>query len=699
MFGGLDDVDWAGMDHAYGPALEVPDLLRGLVSDDPAAREVALDGMYGAVHHQGDVYECTVAAVPFLLEAAGSRSLPGRGAVLELLASIGGAERDDTAETEEEGEGGDGAAPGTYFGAARRAVAAAFPLFQDLLADADPEVRRAAPPALLACRADAPTVIATLQDRLAAETDAAARIAIVTAIGKLGRRAAGGQTGVDSAAVAAWLAELAARPGDPAFRLAVTAELARSAPGALTSEMLPGAIELLRATYAAATPPARPAGFSTNTLAGAVRETFEREAAGRCCPDATELVRDLSDALGEHVEDRVRLLTELLGAPGWEARHDAIRPAKVLMEIWRGQYQELVVLIGEQLADPEPGLPEVAAAALEYLDALAAPAADALARALEDAPREAPHTRHGGLPAWITTWPRDLSSVGPTLRALAALGDRRALPAVRWALEHPDMPGDIGLLAGRFGPDAADLVPLIRRRLRDLPGVDGHDRRRYGLLVALGRIGEAAAAAVPELLALPPEPVVLTTLGRIGPDAAAARAELRRLLSHGKPAIEIAAASALWRVDPDPGPILPVLASHLDGDGPDVIAAAGAVAEVGRAAGTMAPRLRELVSGGGGSAWLRLRAALALWRVTGDADTALAVLPAVWSENPFTREHIARGIAEMGPPARAVAPLLREELGRRRRHTAREHGWSSDQVRADLELLRACDAALAALDG
>jgi len=344
-------------------------------------------------------------------------------------------------------------------------------------------------------------------------------------------------------------------------------------------------------------------------------------------------------------------------------------------------------------------LAAVAAVALEYLDTLAAPAGDALARSLDAAPREAPHTRDAGLPAWITLWPRDLPSPGPTLRALAAIGDVRALPPVRWALEHPNMPGDIGLLAGEFGPAAADLVPLIRQRLRDLPHVDGHDRRRYGLVVALGRIGEAAAAAVPELVALPPEPVVLTTLGRIGPSAAAAMPAVRRLLDHGKAAIEIAAASALWSVGADAGHVLPGLARHLDGDGSDAAAAAEVVAELGPAAAAMAPRLRDLLLGTGRSAWLRLRAAEALWRVTGDADIALAVLAKVWSENPHTREHVARRIAEMGSAARAAAPLLHEELGRRRRHTASEHGWSSDQVRADLALLRACDAALAAVSG
>src|SRR5688500_16170518 len=104
MFTGLDDIDWAGTHHAYGPATAVPELLRGLVSDNPAERESALDAMYGAVHHQGDVYECTVAAIPFLLEAAADRALPGRAGIVELLASIGGAGNDDEPQDSTEDE-------------------------------------------------------------------------------------------------------------------------------------------------------------------------------------------------------------------------------------------------------------------------------------------------------------------------------------------------------------------------------------------------------------------------------------------------------------------------------------------------------------------------------------------------------------------------------------------------------------------
>src|SRR6185436_9851956 len=74
--------------HAYGSAEGVPGWVRGLVDSDPAVREESLDAMYGAVHHQGDIYDSTVAAVPYLIEALTTPGLPGRDGIAKLLASI-----------------------------------------------------------------------------------------------------------------------------------------------------------------------------------------------------------------------------------------------------------------------------------------------------------------------------------------------------------------------------------------------------------------------------------------------------------------------------------------------------------------------------------------------------------------------------------------------------------------------------------
>jgi hypothetical protein len=694
LFTGLDDIDWHAMQHAYGPADEVPDLLRGLISDDPAVRESALDGMYGAVHHQGDVYECTIASIPFLLEAAAHRGLPGRGAIVELLASIAGEDGED-----EVLDDADESAEDTYR-RANVAVAAAYPVFVDLLDDPDPLVRRAAPLALRAGRAQAAVVATALRERLPAETDAEARAALVKALGALaGRAAAGRLPGLDAAAVGAWLAAIVSGPDDPSLRLVVLAELARCASAALPPDVVPTAVELLAGAYAQDRPPPQAAGFSTDTLVGALRELREREAAGRRAPHAAELVRDLSLALGDRVDDRIGLLTALLREAEWERRYDALRPATVLIEGWRGPYRELVQLIGEQLLDPQPRLCALAAESLRYLDRLAAPAADALARSLEHAPRLASHERRGGSPSWITIWPRDLPTTGPTLRALAALRDARALPALRWALEHENPPGDIGFVAGSLGAAAAELVPLIRRRLRDLPSPEGSDRRRDGLVAGLGNLGDAAAPALPELLALLPDTGVLRTLGRIGPAAARAVTVLRPLLEHADRSVAVQAASALWRIEGDPAPVLPVLARSLDSDGWESTAAIAGIAALGPAGASQAARLRTLLGGPDQHGWTRLRVAEALWRTTGDTGTALPLLTAVWTENPATRTDVVRCLKEMGAAAVTAVPLLREELGRARRHSARDHGWSSDQVRADEALLRLCAEALTAMAG
>ncbi|MFD7744189.1 hypothetical protein ACFV6J_38580, partial [Kitasatospora sp. NPDC059800] len=91
MFDGLHDIDWSQMHHAYGTAEEVPGLLHALASSDEEERRNALDRFYGAVHHQGDVYQCTAASVPFLFELAGDAAAPVRAAVVELLVGIGSA--------------------------------------------------------------------------------------------------------------------------------------------------------------------------------------------------------------------------------------------------------------------------------------------------------------------------------------------------------------------------------------------------------------------------------------------------------------------------------------------------------------------------------------------------------------------------------------------------------------------------------
>ncbi|BCJ68758.1 HEAT repeat domain-containing protein [Polymorphospora rubra] len=84
----IGDIDWAGLEHAYGPAGDVPDQLRALAATDPAEVDKALHTLYGNIFHQGSRYEATAYAVPFLTGLAVDRATAGRDEIVSLLASI-----------------------------------------------------------------------------------------------------------------------------------------------------------------------------------------------------------------------------------------------------------------------------------------------------------------------------------------------------------------------------------------------------------------------------------------------------------------------------------------------------------------------------------------------------------------------------------------------------------------------------------
>lgn len=84
----LDGVDWARITHAYGPATDVPDLIKDLCATDPDRREKARWQLYGNIFHQGTRYEATAYAVPFLLEVLADVECADQGELVRLLAAI-----------------------------------------------------------------------------------------------------------------------------------------------------------------------------------------------------------------------------------------------------------------------------------------------------------------------------------------------------------------------------------------------------------------------------------------------------------------------------------------------------------------------------------------------------------------------------------------------------------------------------------
>ncbi|HVK84461.1 MAG TPA: tetratricopeptide repeat protein [Kofleriaceae bacterium] len=81
----MGDVDWQQLSHAYGPATDVPAMLRALASTDATDRADALDAAYGNIYHQGTRYTATPPAIARIIEIA---ARPDAKQVDDLLALL-----------------------------------------------------------------------------------------------------------------------------------------------------------------------------------------------------------------------------------------------------------------------------------------------------------------------------------------------------------------------------------------------------------------------------------------------------------------------------------------------------------------------------------------------------------------------------------------------------------------------------------
>ncbi|MEU4419925.1 OmpA family protein [Actinoplanes sp. NPDC024001] len=640
MFAALDDIDWNSLEHAYGPAGDVPGWIRGLTDPDSEIRETSLDALFGAVHHQGDVYESTLATVPFLVEALTTQGVPGRSGIADLLASI--------AESKP----------------AQARITGDVSRLLDLAGDPDPDLRAAVPALLAALHPGVPGIAERLTGRLAEEPEARVRRALLEALGGMSLK---------PGSVGHLLGVAATAPASTA--VAALSAVARIDPDQVPLDGIP---ELLDRAYAEVAPPAVPAGFTTKTLRGAVRLLREEAEAGRRAPHCARLIEGLTDPLGPRVDERITVLIPLLGSPHPDITGDALYAANKLVEGWRGDYREIVGRAAGLLRHDSPEIAGRAARFLNGWGPVAAPAADAAAERLADL---AGHPGTDGLPVWAG----DTVGLHPLLQMLAELGDERALPLLLASLRLPVLPVNTGFYLGRYPGHADRIVAEV------IAGLDAREpAERDSLLVALRAFGPAAAPAVPLLLAEPLRQDSADALGRIG--AAEALPALRAAAHRNEARTAVAAAGALWRIERSPE-ALPVLISHL-GDAAAVDALAQ-LAAMGPAAAPAAPALAPLMKVSGNPWWTPARAALALWQITGDVKRTAPVLRKAWRGNVYTRTSIAA--AARGPLAAALAPLLEGELAQRRRHNAAEDFSSSDQVHSDERLLDACRTALAAI--
>ncbi|MEV7123174.1 HEAT repeat domain-containing protein [Kitasatospora griseola] len=723
MFEGLDDIDWSKMHHAYGTAEEVPALLRELDSAEEETRSRALSRFYSAVHHQGDVYRCTAASLPFLFELAQDAAAPGRAAVIELLVSIGESaierlafERDHVQDSEDAGVAGeDTEAEDDYWDYIGHPEAATLvreraEAFIGFAAAPDRLVRQAAVPALGLFVDDAQRAFAVLRERLAAEAGAVERLLVLRTTAVLALR----RPEVSEFATA-WLGELLDDAAlDPTVRLGALVQRARCIPGFDAQEAVRAAVGLLREQPAPAedwwhspAPAAPQPAIEPGSAPAHIIAAFEELARhGKVHSPVTALLNTFHEVLDGRVAERTELLAQQLRSEDAGARVDALRMAKELIQAWRGDHGPLVALIGDHLAGPHPQVVAEAAAALAACGALAEPARPALAAFVTK--QCADRCGQCGPRAWAHPRRELRRAHQEAALALAGLGDERALPSLLVALDDGVDAWRAVRAAGRLPGAAGELAPRLVDRLRGFDlAQERTEQEVAGVLAALGDLADPAGlGAVEEVLDRAMRggqwPIVrfaLRALRQFGPAAAPARSAIRALTEpggSGDAETALAAVTALWAVGGDPDEVLPLLLPGLDGDGGpfragDIDDVAGLLGAIGPAAAAALPRLRERAAGRG---WPGVHCAAALWDVGGEheAETVLDVLLPAWEDNPCTGRVVVPCLERMGLAARPAAPALQAQLALPGRG---ENLLTT--IEGDEELQRACRAVLARL--
>ncbi|WNM32633.1 HEAT repeat domain-containing protein [Streptomyces sp. Li-HN-5-11] len=695
MFDGLHDIDWASMEHAYGTAEEVPALLRALRSPDAVERHKALDRFYGAVHHQGSVYPPTAASLPFLLELAADGATPERAAVVALLVSIG-------RESLERGFEDDGTEI-EYYPPTGCVQAVAFlrergAQFADLARDPDPDVRLAAIGGLGLFLDNADQATVMLRERLAAEQGTAARLRIVEAAATLALRVpAALQPVLD------WLAGLATDPAlGPVARLGALVQQTRCAPDDIGEDVVAAAVGLLRESARAlpvrpiAPAPSRPAPPTEGVAPQIVAAFADLDHRTRVYAPTTALLRTFHEALGARVADRTAVLAEQLASLDPGSRLDAVRMSGELMRTWRGDHTRLLLLVADQLTTAHQEVAAEAAAVLASCHPIAAPARQTLATHID-----AQRAVHGPN-VWAAPDARLRRSHQEAVRALARLGDARALPSLLAALDS-DMDAWRAIQVAGHLPQAADqLVPRLGGHLRRIDlSQQWMEMSANAILAALAALGDrAAVAAVVDTLGAAVRHEqhgvtrsALKALGAFGPAAVGAREVIRSLTTATDAHVRPAAVAALWAVGGDLAEVMPLLLGLLDDRITFRISdAADLLGEIGPPAFTALPRLRGLLTHD--YEWVRVHCAAALWEIGGQAE-APAVLDALlqaMAKNPATANHVVACLDRMGSLAAPALPLLREQLALPRR------GGRFKSVDHDEELQRVGRTLIARLD-
>lgn len=653
MWTGLDAVDWAGLEHNYGSAEDVPGLLRRCAGPGQDDADRAASELLNLLFHQGGwVCSGATAALPFVLRLAATPQVPSRCALLELVAMLAA----------EAGRVESRFLDAGWVPAWERAL----PGLLALLRDPEPEIRRAAADVLGACPGPGESVLPELLRCWEAESDPATRLELVLS---LGRAALGAPAGGQGAEVFGLLHGLL-DDGQAQIRLAAVHALAPNDPDL----------------------PAR----RLDLMIGAVRD-----------PDV-DLWRRTSSiqtgVLGVH-----HWTAGLLTGPSpafalglMAAHHDdeqrigGLAQAGRLLSEWSSPTAALLPRVVAHLDDPATEVRFRAAELLACLGPAAAAHADEVATLLPDTAARATRSR---------------ATVGEAaLWALARMNDPRCLPGVTALIA--DAPSGFG--SGSAHYPATDLhhvvLPALHEVLGHLPDHAGQllppicarlDTATDGRLVdrlcdVLADWGPAAEAAVPQLLGLLEDDRTWTAaakaLAGIGTAGDGARDLLLLRSRAAGPHTELA-AWAYWRVGGDPEPALEAF-GRVAAERVRPHPALRRLAALGPLAAPYADRLRAMTADA--DPWIRVEAAHALWAATGDAETAVPVLTAAVRDLAEGSSYLpvmlpaVNHLARIGRAALPAAHVLRD-LPARDRRLRTNGGWrgfaQDEDIRAAVDEL------------
>lgn len=611
---GLDSIAWHDLAHAYGPALDTPELLRRLVSASGEEADEVFEELYSSICHQGTVYPASVAAVAFLARLAASgvhtaELLGLLGAIAEGSGGICGLDEPD---------------------AARRAVAAQFDLLAPLSEHEAGEVRTAALAALANTGSADRVVLTVLRRRWTVESDPRMRAEVLWA------------AMTADAATAADLAEQALE--DESGILRVSAALAQVRAGRPWSERL-------RAAGTARIPGLAP-GSGWSRSQGLFGELV-KATAEHCGTDAAiDLVlAGLEESRGGPDE----ILTRTLNAAGY------------LLCTYRSAVEPLTAAVADLAGADGPG--QAALRLLELADARAA--ADAFHALAER--RDLDQLADRALAA-LVRWgdPRAWALLARDLpQRLSALGVAVGFP---FGPAGPPPAFDPQLLDA-IRHRLREITAATRARAKGFVASTQQHNEPIHLARVLQQWGSPAAPAVPELIALlphRPHPAAqaLAAIGLASPECLAA---LYAAAERGGMFDRVAVGRALDTLAADAQPLLATILHGLTQQRYDLREAAKAAADLTRHRGVLAlPLARALDAAPAPSQTrpdleARITLAGALWHHTADNARVLPVLAEALghSGDAFTgwpQAEAANLAAQLGGSARELIPALERLL-------------------------------------